>query len=224
MCGRYALRTSVPELARTLGAEPLAECTPRYNIAPTQQVPVLHAAKGSRALHWMRWGLVPAWSKGPDARYAMHNARIEGVTGKPAYRGPIRRRRCLIPASGWYEWQNIQGRKQPWLITHRDQELVCFAGLWDHWQKDGESIVSCSILTAAALAPIDAVHSRMPIIAAPTEWDQWLDPKNDNAQAALDGLHPLHADALHAIAVSSHVNNARHDEPLCLEPLQATES
>lgn len=224
MCGRYVLRISVPELARTLGVEPLAEYAPRYNIAPTQKIPVLHAANGPRALRWMRWGLVPAWSKGPDARYAMHNARIEGITGKPAYRGPIRRQRCLIPASGWYEWQSHQGRKQPWLITHREHDLVCFAGLWDHWQKDGESIVSCSILTAAAAAPVDAVHNRMPIIAAPALWEQWLDPKNDNAQIALDSLVPPHAEGLHAIAVSSHVNNARNDDPHCLEPLQPTDN
>jgi putative SOS response-associated peptidase YedK len=223
MCGRYALQISVPELARTLGAEPPAECVPRYNIAPTQQVPVLHAANGTRTVRSMRWGLVPTWSKGPDARYAMHNARIEGITEKPAYRGPVRRQRCLVPASGWYEWQSLQGRKQPWLITHRERDLVCFAGLWDHWQQDGESIVSCSILTGAAVAPIDAVHKRMPLIVAPPLWDQWLDPQSNDAHTALGLLHPLHADGLHATAVSSHVNNARNDDPRCLEPLQATE-
>jgi putative SOS response-associated peptidase YedK len=220
MCGRYALRSSVPELARVLGAEPLTDFVSRYNIAPTQAVPVMHAAQGARTLQWMRWGLVPGWSAGPDARYAMHNARIEGIATKPAYRGPVRRQRCLLPASGWYEWQKLPERKQAWLICHREQPLICLAALWDLWQRDGESIMSCSILTAPAAAPIDAIHKRMPIVLSPAHWDAWLDPHNNDAAVALDTLRPLHAQDLHAIAVSTHVNNARNDDPRCMEGIR----
>ena len=220
MCGRYALRSSVPELARTLGVEPPVDFAPRYNIAPTQMVPAMHAGQGSRTLHWMRWGLVPGWSKGVDARYAMHNARIEGIATKPAYRGPVRRRRCLLPVSGWYEWQKQQDRKQAWFISHRERSIVCLAGLWDEWQHDGKSIISCSILTGPAATPIDAVHHRMPIVLAADYWDAWLDPDNTDASSALDILQPLHADGLQTVAVSTHVNNARNDDPRCLEGLE----
>lgn len=210
-------------MARALGVEPLTDFTPRYNIAPTQNVPVLHAAEGERILRWMRWGLVPHWSAGPDARYAMHNARIENIATKPAYRGPVRRQRCLVPASGWYEWQKIKDRKQPWLISHGNQPLIGLAGLWEHWQGDGESIVSCSMLTAPASAPIDAIHQRMPIVVPPERWDQWLDTENRDAVSALEILQPLNAEALQSVAVSTHVNNARNDDSRCMQGLQATD-
>jgi putative SOS response-associated peptidase YedK len=224
MCGRYALRTSVPELARTLGVEPLVDFVPRFNIAPTQQVPAMHITGAQRALRWMRWGLVPSWSAGPDARYAMHNARIENITAKPAYRGPLRRQRCLIPASGWYEWQKLKDRKQPWLIAHSEAPLVCLAAVWDHWQSDSESITSCSLLTASAAAPIDDIHNRMPIVVPMQRWESWLNPTNHDPNAALNVLQPIDALALRATAVSSHVNNARNDDPRCMEELQEPEA
>ena len=206
-----------------LGVEPLVDFVPRYNIAPTQRVPAMHAANGRRALSWMRWGLVPGWSAGVDARYAMHNARIENITTKPAYRGPLRRQRCLVPVSAWYEWQQRKDRKQPWLITHNKEPLICLAGLWDHWQSGHEAITSCSLLTTSASAPIDDIHDRMPIVVPVQGWDAWLDPTNIDPHAALASLQPIDARALRAIAVSTHVNNARNDDSRCMEGLQDTE-
>ena len=225
MCGRYALRTSVPELARRLGVEPStlpagAGNTPaRYNIAPTQPVLALRVDDGARRLEAMRWGLVPSWSQGPDARYAMHNARVEGIAGKPAYRGPVRRRRCLVPADGWYEWRTEGGRKQPYLIHRDDDSPFCFAGVWDEWDRPEGALRSCSILTAAAVPPLDEVHPRMPVVAPEAAWTDWLDPALKDPAQALSALDVEHLPALRITAVSSRVNNARHDDPACVEPL-----
>ncbi len=219
MCGRYALRISVPDLARRLGVEPPADLAPRYNIAPTQPVPVLRAADGGRRLELMRWGLVPAWSKGPDGRYAMHNARLEGIAGKPAFRGPVRRRRCLVPADGWYEWQKLDGRKQPWLLQRPGGTPFCFAGLWDRWERDGEGLLSCAILTAPAAPAIAHLHDRMPVVAPDDAWEAWLDPALESAYEALRLLAVEQPPEFETLAVSSHVNDARNDDPRCVEPL-----
>jgi putative SOS response-associated peptidase YedK len=219
MCGRYALRTSVPALARTLGVELPANLAPRYNIAPTQPVAVLRAAAGRRSFAMLRWGLVPSWSAGPDARYAMHNARREGLADKPAYRTPLRRRRCLIPADGWYEWQKLGARKQPWLIELPDSRPFCFAGLWDAWERDGATIESCTIITAPADPGIAHLHPRMPLIAPPPIWDGWLDPQQVDAAQALALLEQAPCPGLTTTAVSTHLNNARNDDPRCVEPI-----
>jgi putative SOS response-associated peptidase YedK len=225
MCGRYALRTSVPELARRLGVAASAlpsdagHMRARFNIAPTQAVLVLRHDGTDRRLEAMRWGLVPSWSRGPDARYAMHNARIEGVIDRPAYRGPVRRRRCLVPADGWYEWQRLAGRKQPWLIHRADDTPFCFAGLWDEWEGEAGALRSCSILTAPAIGTLAEVHPRMPVIAPPGAWEAWLDPTAKSADTALATLDPHHPPGLVATAVSSHVNSARHDDSRCVEPI-----
>lgn len=209
----------MPELARVLGIELPADLAPRYNIAPTQPVAVLRAAHGHRSLALLRWGLVPAWSQGPDARYAMHNARCEGLVDKPAYRTPLRRRRCLIPADGWYEWQKVGTRKQPWLLHLPEHRPFCFAGLWDLWQHEQSVIESCTILTAPADPAIAHVHPRMPLIAAPDIWDAWLDPQQVAAGQALALLNQVPPPVLATTAVSSHVNTARNDDARCVEPL-----
>jgi putative SOS response-associated peptidase YedK len=219
MCGRYALRTSLPELARRLGAAPPEDLAPRYNIAPTQPVLVLRAGDGARELGRMRWGLVPSWSRGPDSRYAMYNARIEGVADRPAYRSPMRRRRCLIPADGWFEWQAGAGGKQPWLLQRPDRAPFCFAGLWDRWEGGGEPIASCTILTAPAVPAIAEIHARMPVIAPAEAWEAWLDPAQVDPERALAVLTPGAPGQLEAVPVSRFVNDARHDEPRCTAPL-----
>lgn len=220
MCGRYALRTSVPELARALGVELPADLAPRYNIAPTQPVAVLRDAAGQRSFSMLRWGLVPSWSAGPDARYAMHNARREGIADKPAYRTSVRRRRCLIPADGWYEWQKVGTRKQPWLIALPEASPFCFAGLWDAWERDGLAIESCTMLTAPAHAAIAHIHPRMPVIAPPQIQDAWLDPQQFDAAQALALLDEAPCPEFTTTAVSTHLNNARNDDARCVEPLQ----
>lgn len=221
MCGRYALRISTPELARILGVEPPMGTAERFNIAPTQAVPVLRVGSdGQRELASMRWGLVPHWSKGPDGKYAMFNARLEGLASKPAYRGPLRRRRCLVPADGWYEWQSLDRRKQPYFIHRPDHQPFCFAGLWDRWETSGgELLESCTIITAPAVAELHAIHPRMPMLAAMDGAGQWLDPTLENPAAALELLDRDQARGMVAEPVSTFVNNARNDDPRCCEPI-----
>lgn len=220
MCGRYALKTSLPELARRLGVTPTGELSPRYNIAPTQPVLVMRVDDDARRrLDVMRWGLVPSWSKGPDTRYAMHNARVEGITSKPAYRGPVRRRRCLVPADGWYEWQKVDSHKQAWFIGAADATPLCFAGLWDIWERDDGALGSCTILTTAAEPALAHIHPRMPVTAPESVWNAWLNRDLTDPVAALALLADGDATTLKAYPVSSHVNNARNDDPSCLTPL-----
>jgi len=203
-----------------LGVAPPPDLAPRYNIAPTQPVLALRVHDGARRLDLMRWGLVPAWSEGPDARYAMHNARLESITSKPAYRGPVRRRRCLLPADGWYEWQRRGTRKQPWRIARADGAPLCFAGLWDGWQRDAGTLLSCTILTAPASEAIAHIHPRMPLIAPARSWEAWLDPQLTDAARALAALTGAPAPALAAVPVSTRVNDARHDDAGCWQPLE----
>ena len=180
MCGRYALRISLPEMAVALGIAPPEglDWQPRYNIAPTESVPLVRAdASGQRRLGLARWGLIPAWSKGPDNRYSMFNARLEGIAGKPAYRGPIRHRRCAIPADGWYEWKTVADGKQPYLMHSANHAPLLFAGVWDRWQaSEQDAIESCAILTTAAAGPPAEVHSRMPVVLSQDATARWLDP------------------------------------------------
>ena len=220
MCGRYALTIAVPELAAALDARGDVSFGPHYNIAPTVAVPVLHRGGDGRLLSLMRWGLVPSWSKGPDGRYAMHNARIEGIAGKPAYRGPVRRQRCLIPASGWYEWQKVDGRKQPWFIARDDGAPLLFAGLWERWNGGDAPLWSCTIITGDASPALAHIHHRMPLTVRDGHEARWRDPAQSDADQAIDSLR-CDGDIpdLAARPVSSHVNNARNDDPHCLEPL-----
>ena len=224
MCGRYALRITLPELAQILGiATPKAlHWQPRYNIAPTEQVPFLRAGPDNAVqITQGRWGLVPSWSRGPDSRYAMFNARLEGITDKPAYRTPIRRRRCAIPADGWYEWQSVNGAKQPYLLHTANHGPVLLAGIWDRWRgQDGEALDSCAIVTTAASAAPQTVHTRMPVMLANAQLRHWLDPMQVDAGRALALLDPeADAKAIVATAVGRYVNNARNQGPQCVAAL-----
>lgn len=227
MCGRFATRFNGDSLIRQL---PLAaslliraELKPRYNIAPTQAIPALRAADSATChLDLLRWGLVPHWSKGPDSRYAMHNARLEAVETKPAYRQAFARQRCLIPADGWYEWQarpQPAGKQACFIHTRRDT-VFCFAGLWDHWRDpSGALLESCTIMTSAADSRLEAIHPRMPVVLDPQGYSSWLDPELTDSQTlkALVAAH-LYTDFC-VTPVSRHVNNAGNDDPRCVEPL-----
>lgn len=218
MCGRFTLHLDAVILQRIIGAPVPESYHPRYNIAPTQQILTLHRTGDERRLVTLRWGLVPSWSKGPDTRYSMINARSESVHGKPAYRAPFRHHRCLIPASGFYEWQvRDSGGKQPYHIQPVKQSLLMFAALWDHWQgPDGQTIDSCTILTTTANALMAPLHDRMPVILDAAAQTLWLDSDTDpNTLRSL--LAPAPDDWLTAHAVGRQVNNPRHDQPDCIE-------
>lgn len=220
MCGRFVLTSRTDQIEQSFGVEDVPSSVPRYNIAPTQDVLVIRQnGGGSRYAEMLRWGLIPHWAKDPAIGHKMINARSETAHEKPSFRNPIRYHRCLIPASGFVEWSQENGSKQPWYIHRKDGELLAFAGIWDS-RKDAEgTIESCSILTTSANALVAKIHDRMPVILSASEYDQWLDRQITEAQQ-LEALYaPFPSDLLQAIPISTRINNPRHDSPDCLEPL-----
>jgi len=220
MCGRYALRAPPEVLREAFELGDVPETAPRYNIAPSQPVLIVRADdEGNRSAAWVRWGLVPAWSRGPDSRYSMINARAETVAARPAYRSAYRSRRCLVPADGFYEWCRLDGGKQPWFIHRRDDGVFAFAGLWERWQPgdDRDPVVSCTILTVPANALMAPIHERMPMILPPDQWPAWLDRRSSTG-ALQELLQPRDDDEMIAAAISTRVNNPRHDDPDILLP------
>lgn len=228
MCGRYSI-TSAPEAMRRLFdlSGPLPNVQPRYNVAPTQDAPVVgfRAEEGERKLAMLRWGLVAFWSDGPDSPYSMINARAETVRSKPAFRTAFKERRCLVPADGFYEWK-AQGKgktKQPYRIVRQDDEPFAFAGLWEHWKpkegQEGEPINSFTIIVTNANELLKPVHDRMPVILRPEDYTLWLEGGPDAADDAEVLLRPFPSEQLRADPVSTRVNSPQNDDPSCIEPL-----
>jgi putative SOS response-associated peptidase YedK len=222
MCGRFVQYSDPERYAERFGLDHLCHAEPRYNLAPTQPVLAIRlAAAGGRELVPLRWGLIPHWSKGPDSRYSMINARAETVATKPAYRDAFRQRRCLIPSEGFYEWRATEGGKQPYLIGRRDQASFLMAGLWDRWRSgegDQSPIESCTIIVTDANALVRPVHDRMPVILSDEAADRWLDPEQRDLAALTELLRPADPAEMTLHPVSRAVNNARNDGPELLEP------
>jgi putative SOS response-associated peptidase YedK len=219
MCGRFALVSSTEELVDELKLDHTIDLAPRYNIAPSQQVAVVVSPDGqSREMRWMGWGLIPSWAKDPKIGYKLINARGETVAEKPSFRAAFKRRRCLIPASGFYEWQPTESkRKQPYYI-HGDCPLA-FAGLWEEWQAaDGEPIQTCTIITTAANELMAPIHDRMPVILMESDRALWLDP-TATPEKLQSILVPCDSAALTAYPVSTLVNSPQSDLAECIEPL-----
>jgi len=194
MCGRIIQHSPSPAYAELFGIEEdLGETPPRYNLAPSQPMLVARAAPGGKPeLTYLRWGLVPTWSKGPDSRFSLINARAETVDQKPAYRGPFRYRRCLIPTEGFYEWKPERGGKQPYLIRMRSGRPFALAGLWDHWQDpNGSELETCTIIVTEANSVITPIHDRMPVVLPPEAWRTWLDPHQQDTRSLQSLLTPL---------------------------------
>ncbi|HYN77043.1 MAG TPA: SOS response-associated peptidase [Lamprocystis sp. (in: g-proteobacteria)] len=226
MCGRFIQYSDPQVYAEEFGLEPglVGAVQPRYNCAPSQPVLAVRVgADGRRRLDYLRWGLVPAWSKGPDHRYTMINARAETVAEKPAYRAALRSRRCLIPTEGFYEWQAQPGGKQPYLIRQHDHRPFALAGLWEHWPGNQETgpIDSCTIIVTAANTVVAAIHDRMPVVLSPAQYADWLDPTEHDPAVLLALLQPAPPADWTLEPVSRRVNNARQDDPGLLEPLTA---
>jgi putative SOS response-associated peptidase YedK len=220
MCGRFLLITPVDELRQLFLFDQRPNLPPRFNVAPSQPVPIVRlvADKSARELVLARWGLVPFWAEDVKIGSKMINARVETVQRLPAFREAYKRRRCLIPADGFYEWQTIGETKQPMLIRRRDLAPFAFAGLWERWQaKGGEPIESCTIVTTTANRTLAPIHGRMPAILAPADHGRWLDPAGDG-QAL---LRPAPEDWLEAVPVSMRVNSPRNDDAACIEPAAA---
>lgn len=222
MCGRYAI-TLPPEAMRAVfGFIEQPNFPPRFNVAPTQPVPVVRADEaGRRHFALVRWGLVPAWAKEVGAK-PLINARAETVAEKPSFRSAFRRRRCLVPADGFYEWQaQAKGPKQPYFIRRRDGAPMAFAGIWEHWQTpEGSELESCAIVTTVANATLEPIHHRMPVILGEAAWDVWLDPDEARAPDAQAVLGPAPDDLLEAVPVSTRVNAVSNDDAGLIEPVE----
>ena len=216
MCGRFTL-TAPPEAVKTFfGAEEAHAAPPRYNIAPTQ--PILIAREdqpGVRRLVLARWGLIPGWVKDPATVSLMFNARAETAADKPSFRGAMRHKRCLIPASGFYEWQKRKGGKsQPFLLQPPGGGLVAFAGLWEDWSApDGGVMETATILTTAANAALAPIHDRMPAVIAPEDFAAWLDTRTVTAAEAARLLRPAPDATFEAVPVGDRVNAVKNDDP-----------
>ena len=216
-------------MVRLFGLQTSPNLRSRYNIAPTQQAPVILAQPaGGRRLQFMRWGLVPPWSKNLAAGAPLINARAETVAEKPSFRAAFQRRRGLVPADSYYEWIGQKGAKQPVRIQAPDQGVFAFAGLWEHWTPapsgppfnadPAESIDSFTIVTTAAAPSLQAIHHRMPVIVPPTLFDAWIDPTL-SAGALQKIIDTAAVDDFTATAVARRVSNVRNDDPGCIEPL-----
>jgi len=215
MCGRYVASSPPGELARYFGAEQRAEqlLGADYNVAPTREVfTVLHDGD-ARVLVTSRWGLIPFWAKDAKIGNRMINARSETVAEKSAFRSAFKKKRCIIPADGFYEWTKPEGKKrQPWFIHRPDGEPYAFAGLWETWRgpdKDQEPLRSCTILTGAANEPMSKIHDRMPIMLPPSAWATWLDSEVDDLDTLGKFLVPAPPEVIRFHPVSTEVNNAR---------------
>jgi putative SOS response-associated peptidase YedK len=225
MCGRFTLALSDEdagqEFAQAFGLAEVPNLPQRYNIAPSQAIAVVLAEPdSSRQLQWMQWGLVPSWAKDSAIGNKLINARAETVSEKPSFRAAFKRRRCLIPADGFYEWQYVGGRKQPYYIFLEGHQPFAFAGLWEHWQSgDGSEIRTCTIITTIANELMTPIHDRMPVILEPDDYAQWLDPKLQDPSQLQALLRPYLLPGLQGHAVSSKVNRPQFDAPECAAPI-----
>jgi putative SOS response-associated peptidase YedK len=224
MCGRYRLsrrKQIVEEYFDCVSDEP--DWAPRYNVAPTQPVPVIrqHPKEPVRQLSLMKWGLIPSWAKDASAAAGMINARSETAATKPAFRDPLKSRRCLIPADGFYEWQRTGKGKQPYCFEANQGELFAFAGLWDGWKNSsGNWVKTCSILTTTPNMVAGKVHDRMPVILDPESYDLWLDPGMHDAAAVSEMLKPYDARLMRCYPVSTRINHVANDDEECSRPVE----
>jgi putative SOS response-associated peptidase YedK len=219
MCGRFALISSQQEFAGHFLVEDAPELAPRYNIAPTQPVLAVRVGQtGNREATHFAWGLIPSWAKDLSIGQKLINARSETAAEKPAFRTALRRRRCLLPASGFYEWEKRGAAKQPYFIRMAGGGLCAFAGLWEVWNgPDGETLESCTILTTGPNELLAPIHNRMPVILVPADYDKWLDPRQTDSGRVVSLLQPFPAKNMEAYPVSTFVNSPRNDSPGCIE-------
>jgi putative SOS response-associated peptidase YedK len=239
MCGRYTHLYTWKQLHRLMGlTTPMPtedhQLPLRYNVAPTQLAPVVREdPNGTRRVDLLRWGLIPSWVKQEELASVKGvgewgaktiNARAESAATSPVFRGALRKRRCLVPVSGFYEWQKIAGstRKQPWYIMPKDGEILAFAGLWEEHRglDGGESLRTFTILTTTPNAAMAPIHDRMPMILAPEQFAAWLDPANEDPAAITPLLAPCPAERITLQRVGTLVNSPAHEDPRCIEPAE----
>ena len=222
MCGRFTLRSSGEAVAEAFGLAETPDLFPRFNIAPCQPVAVVRhepRAEG-RELALLRWGLIPPWADDPSVGDRLANARSETAATKPSFRRAFRSRRCLVVADGFYEWRRTNGRKQPYFVGLRGDRPFGLAGLWERWEKGGEPVESCTILTTDANELMQPIHERMPVIVPPDQYGLWLDPRCQDSEKLAKLLRPFPAEGMLAYRVSTLVNDPRNDVPQCVEAIR----
>ncbi len=231
MCGRYTSITPVEELARYFGVDEVvaADLGARYNVAPTDPVYAVARHRDRLRLGTLRWGLVPSWAEDLRVGARLINARAESVADKAAFRQAFARRRCLLPADGFYEWQRREGpgTGRPWYVRRDDGEPLALAGLWERWRakgRDSERVVTTAIITTAANQTLAAVHHRMPVVLGAEDWPAWLDPHNHDVGALSRLLVPAPDELLARVGVSALVNKVANDGPLLIEPIPQLET
>jgi putative SOS response-associated peptidase YedK len=222
MCGRFTLSASAKRLQELFPLFEFPEIPPRYNIAPTQQVLAVRQedhAKPNTA--WLRWGLIPSWAKEKKIGASLINARADSVAVKPAFRAAFTRRRCLVLADGFYEWQKAanNGPKQPFHIRLGDGQPFAFAGLWETWSGEETPIESCTVITTDANDLVRPLHDRMPVILNPRDFSRWLDPSLSDPGVLQEMLRPFPSEPMTAVAVGTYVNNTRNEGAECLTPV-----
>jgi putative SOS response-associated peptidase YedK len=222
MCGRISTAgLSADSLKTHFDIDSAFPFTLGYNIAPTLQIPAIIEQDNSRKLEPFRWGLIPHWVQDKNIIAAAFNARAETLTNKPLFRDSIKFKRCLVLASGFYEWQKQGGEKQPYYIFRADKRPLAFAGLWDVWEDNitGEAIESCTIITTAATHQLTQIHERMPVVLESELYDTWLDPEFNDTDVLQDILIAPKEDVLEMYPVSTYVSNSRNDGATCIERL-----
>ena len=226
MCGRYTLSTPSDLLADLTEIQVTSEVTPRYNIAPTQEAPIIRVtgtARVDRELTLLKWGLVPFWADDPSIGNRMINARAETVGEKPSFRTAFKKRRCVVPADGFYEWKKAGGGKQPFYFRLQNRLPFGMAGLWERWDKGDHPLETFTILTTSPNDLVAFAHHRMPVILSPEDIDRWLDPAADTAKDFETLWEPFPASEMEGFPVSTYVNNPANDTPTCVAPLEASE-
>lgn len=220
MCGRYTLHQTTENIAKRFKVKVPKQVAANYNVAPGQMMPVITENESGRQLEIMKWGLVPVWAKDPKIGYRLINARADGIFDKPSWRTAIKRRRCLVPADGFYEWKKDQDQtakktvKQPFYIHPKQTELFAFAGIWESWKDaEGMEMRTYSIITTEPNKEMASIHDRMPVILEPDQEADWLDPANDGDRSAIESmLDPYHDNGLDIYEVSSDVNSPRNND------------
>src|SRR5262245_39790395 len=229
MCGRYLIISSPEAIKKLFGYPEQPNFPPRYNVAPTQPIPIVRLAEGKHEFALARWGLIPAWVKDPRGFSLLINARSDSVLDKPAFRNAMRRRRCLVPADGFYEWQEggagaKAGRatgRRPYVVRPKDRQPVAFAGLWESWMgPNGEELETAAIVTCDANQALHHIHHRMPVVIPPEAFELWLDCRNVDSLIAAATLVPAPDTLFEAYEISDAVNRVVNDGPELLEPWQ----
>jgi putative SOS response-associated peptidase YedK len=222
VCGRFTLSASPTAIADHFGLDVTPELGARFNVAPGQSIATISVSGEERRsiLSRRRWGLVPSWAKDEKIGNRLINARAETAAEKPSFRSALRRRRCLVPADGFYEWAGSKGSKQPYLIGLEGRALFAFAGLWERWtDPEGETLESCTLLTTEATERLRALHDRMPVIVDPVDYGLWMDPDVVEPDLVSPVIDRNLGGALDFYPITKYVNDVRHDDPRCLEAI-----